>query len=72
MALEINPIAPNISGKQSHKKDKNMAEVFHSTDASFETDVLNADVPVLLDFWAHCQKINWRILLIKRFNPSLL
>lgn len=29
-----------------------MAEVFHSTDASFETDVLNADVPVLLDFWA--------------------
>ena len=50
MALEINPIAPNISGEQSHKKDKNMAEVFHSTDASFETDVLNADVPVLLDF----------------------
>ncbi|MDG2949177.1 thioredoxin [Bisgaard Taxon 10/6] len=29
-----------------------MAEVFHSTDASFETDVLNAEVPVLLDFWA--------------------
>jgi len=52
IALEINPIAPNISGEQSHKKDKNMAEVFHSTDASFETDVLNAEVPVLLDFWA--------------------
>lgn len=29
-----------------------MAEVFHSTDASFEADVLKADVPVLLDFWA--------------------
>lgn len=29
-----------------------MAEVFHATDASFEADVLNAGVPVLLDFWA--------------------
>ena len=29
-----------------------MAEVLHVTDASFEADVLNSDVPVLLDFWA--------------------
>lgn len=29
-----------------------MANVIHTTDATFEQDVLNADVPVLLDFWA--------------------
>lgn len=29
-----------------------MADVLHSTDASFANDVLNSDVPVLLDFWA--------------------
>ncbi|WP_439243442.1 MULTISPECIES: thioredoxin [unclassified Lonepinella] len=29
-----------------------MADVLHVTDASFEADVLNSDVPVLLDFWA--------------------
>lgn len=29
-----------------------MAEVLQVTDASFETDVLHSDVPVLLDFWA--------------------
>ncbi|TDQ56322.1 thioredoxin [Mesocricetibacter intestinalis] len=29
-----------------------MAEVLHSTDATFEADVLKSDVPVLLDFWA--------------------
>ncbi|CAH0991868.1 Thioredoxin 1 [Sinobacterium norvegicum] len=26
--------------------------VVHATDASFEAEVLNADVPVLVDFWA--------------------
>ena len=26
--------------------------IVHVTDASFETDVLGADMPVLLDFWA--------------------
>lgn len=29
-----------------------MSEVLHTTDATFETDVLRSDVPVLLDFWA--------------------
>ncbi|QLB12525.1 thioredoxin [Bisgaardia hudsonensis] len=29
-----------------------MSEVLHTTDASFEADVLRSDVPVLLDFWA--------------------
>jgi len=29
-----------------------MSEVLHTTDATFEQDVLRADVPVLLDFWA--------------------
>ncbi len=26
--------------------------IVHITDASFETDVLNSDLPVLVDFWA--------------------
>ncbi len=26
--------------------------IVHATDASFETEVLGADVPVLVDFWA--------------------
>ncbi|WP_425531677.1 thioredoxin [Pasteurella multocida] len=29
-----------------------MMEVLHSTDATFTVDVVNSDVPVLLDFWA--------------------
>ena len=29
-----------------------MSELKHVTDASFEADVLKADVPVLVDFWA--------------------
>lgn len=29
-----------------------MSSVIHTTDADFEEDVLNSDVPVLLDFWA--------------------
>ena len=27
-------------------------QIIHTSDATFEQDVLNADVPVLLDFWA--------------------
>jgi len=27
-------------------------QIIHISDASFEQDVLNADIPVLLDFWA--------------------
>ncbi len=29
-----------------------MAEPLHVTDASFDADVKNSDVPVLIDFWA--------------------
>ncbi|AGI32148.1 TPA: thioredoxin [Mannheimia haemolytica] len=29
-----------------------MSNVIHTTDATFEQDVLKSDVPVLLDFWA--------------------
>ncbi|MDU7785327.1 MAG: thioredoxin [Aggregatibacter aphrophilus] len=29
-----------------------MSEVLHSSDAAFVADVVNSDVPVLLDFWA--------------------
>lgn len=28
------------------------AEIIYVTDASFEQDILNSDVPVLLDYWA--------------------
>ena len=27
-------------------------QIIHTTDGDFENDVVNADVPVLLDFWA--------------------
>ena len=27
-------------------------KIVHTSDSSFETDVINADKPVLLDFWA--------------------
>ena len=34
-------------------KEKTMSELTHAvTDATFDLDVANADVPVLLDFWA--------------------
>ena len=33
-------------------KDRKMSEVLHSSDATFVADVVNSDVPVLLDFWA--------------------
>ena len=29
-----------------------MADISHTTDASFESDVLNSDLPVLVDYWA--------------------
>ena len=29
-----------------------MSEILHVTDGSFEEDVLNSDVPVLVDYWA--------------------
>ncbi|MGR6981096.1 thioredoxin [Testudinibacter sp. P27/CKL/0425] len=33
-------------------KENKMSEVVHATDASFESDVLQSTIPVVLDFWA--------------------
>ena len=29
-----------------------MSDIVYATDASFEADVINSDIPVLVDFWA--------------------
>ncbi|NRB37274.1 MAG: thioredoxin TrxA [Pseudomonadales bacterium] len=29
-----------------------MSEIVYATDASFDADVINSDIPVLVDFWA--------------------
>jgi thioredoxin 1 len=33
-------------------KENEMSEVVHATDASFESEVLQSGLPVVLDFWA--------------------
>jgi thioredoxin len=41
------------SSRANHQPRKNMSDLIkHITDASFESDVLKADRPVLVDFWA--------------------
>ena len=37
---------------RSRIPERNMADISHVTDDSFETDVLKSDVPVLVDYWA--------------------
>jgi thioredoxin 1 len=43
-----------VSGRKPTrpKEGGTVADVQHVTDASFDSDVLQADVPVLIDFWA--------------------
>jgi thioredoxin 1 len=43
-----------VSGRQPTRPEEGgtVADVQHVTDASFDTDVMQADVPVLIDFWA--------------------
>jgi len=38
----------------NHYKEKAMASdlIKHTTDATFDTDVIKADMPVIVDFWA--------------------
>ena len=55
--LEIWPIWPYLSVVKTTthtKKETDMSSdlIVHATDATFEKEVLQADVPVLLDFWA--------------------
>ncbi len=44
----------NITGPEPHSFGEIIMSdnIVHVTDASFEADVLGADVPVLVDFWA--------------------
>lgn len=39
--------------KDNKTREKTMSDlIFHTTDADFDKDVLESDVPVLVDFWA--------------------
>jgi len=38
--------------KQTYRKENNMANVIDLTDSNFEQEVVNSEIPVLVDFWA--------------------
>ena len=42
----------NASSKDEAPKSEVSSSVIYATDASFETDALKSNVPVLVDFWA--------------------
>lgn len=49
----LNPIySPFIILLGNKKKDRKMKYTVEGTDANFEMEVLKADMPVLVDFWA--------------------
>ena len=43
---------------------KMSSSITHVTDASFEADVLQSDVPVVVDFWAECIVWNFNFVLM--------
>ena len=55
MLLALRPRLGSNDGSMPAEKDTKMSDkIVHVTDAEFEADVLGADNPVLVDYWAEC------------------
>ena len=53
MLLALRPRLGSNDGSMPAEKDTKMSDkIVHVTDAEFEADVLGADKPVLVDYWA--------------------